>query len=191
MSFATPMNPHRVIGVVLTGGQSSRMGQDKAALRIGGNSLLDHALSVLGQLPLQNCRISGPQDIQDAYPLLGPLGGILTCLQHLQMEADALLFIPVDMPGLTPNLLKPLLKSNKDTLLRSYQQHPLPLLIKTESEVIQSIETSLLSGKRAIYPLFKALPSQQIEVPNDAETAFANLNTPEELCRFQQEHPFT
>ena len=43
--------PNVVGGYVLAGGQSSRLGQDKALLPLAGKTLLEHAVETLRQVP--------------------------------------------------------------------------------------------------------------------------------------------
>ena len=73
-----------VVGLVLAGGLSSRMGTDKSKLRFTHNdiSLLHHATQLLHQVGLDTVLISGsePQHIQDEFKGCGPLGGITSSI---------------------------------------------------------------------------------------------------------------
>lgn len=101
-------------GVVLAGGQSSRMGQDKALLRLvpEGPTLLEHALDRLSPLvdellvvghPLSHGHV-GPFVIPDDRPGMGPLGGLLTAMRYA--AHDRLLVLAVDMPNVDALLLQ-------------------------------------------------------------------------------------
>lgn len=101
-------------GFVLAGGQSSRMGQDKALLLFGGRPLVAHALSILSQAGLP-VSIAGAGSsartaleafapvVEDAEPGLGPLAGI--CAALASTSARHAVFLPVDLPLLPPALI--------------------------------------------------------------------------------------
>src|SRR5262245_26810080 len=79
---------------VLAGGLSSRLGRDKARLRLGPRTVLGHVREqarALG-LPVRVIR-------RDRVPRCGPLGGVYTAL--VTTRADAVLFLACDMPFLT------------------------------------------------------------------------------------------
>src|SRR3954464_13510045 len=70
---------------ILAGGKSSRMGEDKAFLRLGGKTLLELAQElvsgVCGSVFVVGDRARfGPKAIQDIFPDSGPLGGIHAAL---------------------------------------------------------------------------------------------------------------
>ncbi|MBB5212408.1 molybdenum cofactor guanylyltransferase [Microbulbifer hydrolyticus] len=110
----------RVCPVVLAGGQSSRMGKDKALLKLSnGRTLLEQAKSVFDVLSppegveLMPTLVSGarPGGVPDRVPSAGPLGGLHAVAGHLdqwELPCDALLVVPVDMPLLSPALLRQL-----------------------------------------------------------------------------------
>jgi molybdopterin-guanine dinucleotide biosynthesis protein A len=104
--------------VLLAGGQSRRMGRDKAMLPLAGGRLLwqrqlDDVLRPLGPAELL---VSGPSRegfpadvrcIADAEPGLGPLSGIAAALEAA--TAPWLAVLAVDLPGMTAGYLKTLL----------------------------------------------------------------------------------
>ncbi len=87
-----------VIGVILAGGQSSRMGLDKATLPIAGTTLLEYMHAKLLQAGIDEiviCR-NAPGYLNDDIPQLGPLGALYTLSQRY--PGRRALIIPVDMP---------------------------------------------------------------------------------------------
>ena len=101
-------------GFVLAGGQSSRMGQDKALLLFAGRPLVAHALSILTQAGLP-ASIAGARPsartaleafapvVEDPESGLGPLAGI--CAALASTSAHYAVFLPVDLPLLPPALI--------------------------------------------------------------------------------------
>lgn len=107
-----------VTGFVLAGGQSNRMGRDKALLQLpAGETLLRHALA-LASAVTGRVMLVGPRTrysefapaipiVEDLYPGRGPLGGIHAAL--LRSETELNLVLGVDCPRVTPELLRFLL----------------------------------------------------------------------------------
>lgn len=100
----------RVAGFVLAGGESRRMGVDKALVRFAGKPLIEHALGLLREAGLEP-RIAGARAelsgfapvIPDANPEHGPLSGI--CAALAGCEEERAVFVPVDLPLLPHSLI--------------------------------------------------------------------------------------
>jgi molybdopterin-guanine dinucleotide biosynthesis protein A len=94
---------------ILAGGKSSRMGEDKAFLKLGGKTLLELAVSLAAGV-CQSVRIVGdrarfgPEAIEDIFPDSGPLGGIHAALSAT--ASDLNLVLAVDTPLLDPKFLQ-------------------------------------------------------------------------------------
>src|SRR5216117_4172813 len=90
-------------GFILAGGKSTRMGRDKALLDWHGRTLLDHMIGLVRTVadPVQ---VVGRAPLLDRLPGLGPLSGIATGLEA--SSTDANIFVAVDLPLLTHDLLK-------------------------------------------------------------------------------------
>lgn len=102
------LNTDSILAVVLAGGESSRMGQNKAlryAPRLK-NTMIAHCRKMLAQIDGAQVVVSGDQHlngIADIYSQRGPLSGIHAVLQNIDGQSfiQELLFVPVDMPNLS------------------------------------------------------------------------------------------
>jgi molybdenum cofactor guanylyltransferase len=105
--------------VILAGGQSSRMGRDKATVELGGRTLLARQIALARTVGATEIFISGRSGVEygttgvhlvtDRFAHAGPLAGIERALT--EMSAPHLLVLAVDMPQLTPELVQKLARS--------------------------------------------------------------------------------
>ena len=106
-----------VSGIVLAGGESRRLGRDKAVEVVGGQYLItrviDRMREVCNDVLVVVSNVSRypertiPTDVKtvlDKYPGKGSLGGIYSGLTSSKMEFG--LVVACDMPFLNLNLLK-------------------------------------------------------------------------------------
>ena len=102
--------------VINAGGQSRRMGQDKALLPVptSGQPLLYHIIQRLRHLPIQHLIVVSNDltvaiferpvtFVPDVYPGAGPLGGIAT---GLQLCSEWGIFVACDMPLVNPHVFQ-------------------------------------------------------------------------------------
>src|SRR5690349_5139120 len=88
---------------VLAGGQSTRMGAEKALVELDGRTLLERALTLAGSVS-SDVQIVGSKAkfarygdvIEDEFLQHGPLGGIHAALRASKSELN--LMLAVDMP---------------------------------------------------------------------------------------------
>ena len=109
--------------VLLAGGRSTRMKQDKALLHWHGQQLWQvqlHKLQSLGaERVLLSCRCEQPLLVNDGVEIIhdpagvddGPLGAITRCLECVQMP---LLVLAVDMPWMTAAFLREQLSEHEN-----------------------------------------------------------------------------
>jgi molybdopterin-guanine dinucleotide biosynthesis protein A len=128
--------PEVAEGFVLAGGHSRRMGRDKALLPWGAGTLLGHALERLRQVCAEVAVLSGtePRYLDAGAPVLvdhvserGPLGGLVTALDHARH--DLVLLLAVDVPFATPELLRHLVEcaGGADAVVPLAAERPQPL----------------------------------------------------------------
>lgn len=178
----------KIIAMILAGGRSQRMGTSKALLSIHGQRLIDRTQSIVEELrPLvDSVVISGfvpnvANTISDTTPFEGPLGGIASVATELLRSnepAEGLLVVPVDLPLLTAEALRPLVEhfnEHRPTAVH-FAGHWLPALFRLDEQLISGAKPNgsvrgLLNGLgAAILPLIQPLP-------------FSNANTPEQWAQ--------
>lgn len=175
-----------VAGIVLAGGKSSRMGEDKAALPWNGKTLLEHMQMLLHEAGIANIYTSRNGEIADRIAGHGPLSGIHAALCHVQERHRYLLFVPVDMPKLTPALLHHLAAAPDCALVR-FKNHMLPFRMQTGNHWQKTVETLLQGKDVSLKALQQSASLTELPVPPEAMPGFINLNTPEEWQHFKQE----
>ena len=106
-------SPDGVTGVLLAGGNSSRMGRNKALMPLAGRRLVDRALGVLAGLFDDLLMVTNSPDlyadlgirmVPDLVAGKGALGGIHSAVHHA--AAPHCLVVACDMPFLNADVLR-------------------------------------------------------------------------------------
>ncbi len=179
-------------GVILAGGQGSRMGgQDKGLLELQGKPLYQHVLQRLqpqvnivlisANRNIDRYQTSGCQVITDSmadYP--GPLAGMLSGLQHSQTEWVA--FCACDSPFLPEDFVARLWQQRGHApavwVKSSSRDHPTLALVSRSLK--GDLEKWLLRGERRLMQFMREHGGHAVPFADD-ESAFHNINTPGDL----------
>ncbi|HMN67748.1 MAG TPA: molybdenum cofactor guanylyltransferase [Bdellovibrionales bacterium] len=178
-----------MMGVILAGGKSTRMKQDKAMLNFGGIGLLQRQFAMLESLLGRgNVIVSGDRPdyphVKDMDSSLGPLEGLRSVSHSLLNKGQIcpLLVVPVDMPFMTPHGLNRLIHAASDEPMTKFRGRTLPLVVNKPLVVFEAIEKMKAGADTAressFKNLFKKIEVQEIEA--EPEHFFANINTPED-----------
>jgi molybdopterin-guanine dinucleotide biosynthesis protein A len=179
-------------GYLLAGGQSSRMGRDKALLPVGNSTLAAHIAAQIREAA-GNVTLIGPPEhyahlgfpvIPDAIPGCGPLGGLLTALRST--SADWNLIVACDMPHLTAAFLDELFDAaeaadpdcvvaeSKAAEAERGRRHPLCAVY--HRRVLAAAETAI---DRKLFKMHDFIASLRTEAwPVLDPTLLRNVNTP-------------
>jgi molybdopterin-guanine dinucleotide biosynthesis protein A len=193
--------------IVLAGGISRRMGEDKRQLRLwgaGGPTLLEHTVSVLARLCADVVVVLNDPEawsslparlVPDVYPDAGALGGIYSGLRAARHSFA--LAVACDMPFLNLDLLRAMIARPRDydvLVPRSLQPGQTRNALDVESlhaiygqGCLEPMRASLEAHRRQIAAFF---PQVRVAYVEPEETlrhdpsgrAFLNLNTPEQLA---------
>jgi molybdopterin-guanine dinucleotide biosynthesis protein A len=186
MSTTTLVEPVPVAGIVLAGGLSSRMGQDKALLRWHGRSLLEHSCALLAALGAQPVRVSGDypgfDSVPDTVPRCGPLGGLYSVVETL--EDGPAWVLPVDMPLLDVTLLRQLRDAAAPCV--TYSGEPMPMYLNIDG-ACRSLLYEMVTGTdgpRSLRMFQRRLGGLELPSPAGAGTRLVNCNTPRQWEEF-------
>ena len=179
-----------VVAVVLAGGKSSRMGQDKAALysRVLQTTLLEHSLTCLAQL--DDCEVvissnTHPAGIKDVVAQCGPLSGMHAVTTHYQAAppGSGYLFIAVDMPNLAPATLTALLQFAQQNQCAAYFNASfLPCFLPAKPKLSNIIEQQLQHQDRSIRALLARCGARSMLLHD--QTQLININHPHDWQQY-------
>lgn len=187
-------------GLVLAGGESSRMGTDKALLPIGDRPLLAHICDILANV-CQSVTVVTPYHVPHRYhsvlqkeirivsdndPGKGPLGGIAAGLSSLKAEEGFAFVMACDMPGfsrpLFDRMFEHLAPSDTDGVMCPGQYfhafyHP---------RVTPIAEEALRRNELKLSRFTASLKMVYVEPTVEERECFRNLNTPEDYEAFMK-----
>lgn len=185
-------------GVILAGGQSTRMGQDKVFLSFQGIPLIERILGVLTPL-FEEIILVAPQAeifekyrnnqikaVEDIYPQGGALGGLYTGLFY---AANPWVFATAcDTPFLSAKLIQALIKKAQDcqVVIPRTAEGLQPLSALYHKDCLGPMQALLERGELKIIEFF---PQVKVGYLEEAELdslglspqVFFNINTPQDL----------
>ncbi len=184
-----------ITAVLLAGGDSRRMGRDKATLSLRDRPLWQTQLDLLrGLAPaeiLVSARIDPPwrpgdcRFVADETPSHGPLSGLTAALA--QMRTTHLLALAVDMPFMAPSYLRSLLdRIDPDCgVIPVIKNRAEPLAAIYPAQAQADFRAALcgedFSLQRLVANLITAGALRPIKVSESEEELFQNLNRPGDL----------
>lgn len=172
------------VGVVLAGGQSRRMGRDKALLTWQGQSLLARQMACLHAAGADDVVVSGERPeqggIADVAPGTGPVGGLVSVMQHVQQDAQ-LLVVPVDMPCLGADLLQRLRRELAQAACVAFVDKVLPMRLRGDAaarDVLQRIAQTPQPRQRSLRALQQRLDCARLALSPAESGQLLDCNTP-------------
>jgi molybdopterin-guanine dinucleotide biosynthesis protein A len=182
-------------GIVLSGGESRRMGTDKAFLLLDGLPLIEHVLRVLrGVFPRVIIVTNAPARyvpydalvVTDTVDKRGPLTGIYSGLLHSRDEYN---FVAAcDMPFLNPDLIAYMagLAPGHDIVVPVINGRVEPLHAIYSKKLVPMIKKRLQEDDRQVQGIFgearvRYVTETEIVRYDPGRRSFKNLNTLEEF----------
>lgn len=175
-------------GVVIAGGQSSRMGRDKAFLEIGGVPLWQRQAALLRDAGAGEILISanasqdfpGEEMVRDESAGSGPLAGLAACLHRCQN--DHLLAIAVDMPNLSVEFLRPLFDCQRPLVFQEHGSRffePFPGIYPKSAAAIA--DRRLRDDDLSLQDFIREIDPEVRVITPEMRPFFQNWNTPGEV----------
>ncbi len=188
----------RVVAVVLTGGRSRRMGQDKAWVEVGGRPCVERVWAACaeacdtvefqGALAGLAAAFPGTPVWPDPAPGSGPLAGLRAALER--RPGQGVLLVACDMPFVSATLLRGVAAAlpGADWAAPAHAERLHPLSGAYAPAVLPVVQALLAAGRRSMHALLEeqSLTGRQVSPSpawGDAERLLLNLNSPEDVAR--------
>lgn len=187
---------------IIAGGQSRRMGRDKAFVKLDGKTLIEHVIersADLGQAetilitnkPADYKHLGLPM-FHDVLPGKGSLGGIYTAL--VKAASEYVLVLACDMPFINSDLLRFMvaqINADTDIIVPTVDGYPQGLHAIYKKSCILPIGEQLAADRLKIIRFYNQMNVRYLDETDYAEfdpqgRSFANLNTPAELEQARQ-----
>lgn len=182
---------------IQAGGRSSRMGQDKGLLPLGGKPMIEHVIervSMLGREILittnhpERYAYLGLRTAGDQLPGAGALPGLQTALSAARGET--VLLVACDMPFLNRRLLDYLLSlaTLADAVVpRWNDRYQTMHAVYSRTPVLLAVEAALARGDRRMISFYDdvklcSVPAAKVAELDPEGASFFNVNTPEDLA---------
>lgn len=186
--------------LILAGGKSTRMGQNKAFVLINGKPMIEVvAEKVAGMFECSPMLITntpevyaylGLKMVEDIIKNKGPLAGIHAGLSYSRNQFSFI--VGCDMPFLNSDLVRYMVevKSTYDVIIPRTGDYAEPLHAVYSTHCLAPIEARLQQNERKIISFFtdvkvRYIERKEIEIFSGGLMSFQNINTQEDLKRAQ------
>ena len=179
-------------GVILAGGENTRMPVMKAFIKVDGRPIIEKNLTLIQQLfeetfivtnqPEKYSHLRAPL-LGDIHNVRGPMTGIATSL--LNSTAPWVFVSACDMPFISKELILYMYekKNGFEAVVPSIKGKAEPLFAFYSKKLLSSMETAVLSERRGLKDFLKGkkvkyISAGEIERIDPGARSFINLNTP-------------
>lgn len=182
-----------VLGAVLTGGRSRRMGRDKALLEIDGEPMARRVGRVLADAGASRVvvvggdeaglRAIGMEVVADPRQGDGPLAGVAAAL-HAGADAGMVVVLACDLVAATPAGVRTIMDAlsgapSADVAVPVVDDRPEPLHTAWRPSAAAAVDEALDAGELAVHALFNRLNTVRVHGMDPAW--FLNINTRADL----------
>jgi molybdopterin-guanine dinucleotide biosynthesis protein A len=185
-----------LLGGVLVGGQSRRMGRPKQLVEIGDTTMIEHVVAALGgevdQVTLLGAgpvpvALEGLSRVADAEDCRGPMAGLLGAMRA-EPEA-AWVLAACDLPLLRPEAVRWLVSRREMgawVVFPTLEGFVEPLLALYEPEARALLEKAAAAGEPALRRLSSNPRVVTAEAPESLRRCWFSANTPQELLSLRE-----
>jgi len=185
------MKPNEISFIILAGGQSRRMGVNKAELDFHGQTFLEAQIAKARSMGFIDIIVSGyPSEVSSITPVMdeflnrGPLGGMYSCFKAAKNKYCFI--ICVDVPQIVENIVLSLIdfheKEESDITLLCQNGKIEPLIGIYPSDSYKKILPIIKNGSAKVFRLIDQYDYKVFRV-DDKSNVMANINTPEDYQR--------
>lgn len=180
-----------ITGVVLAGGESSRMGEDKSLMLVNEQKLIEFSINALKPFCTEVLISSSKnthqsfscRKISDQFQKIGPIAGIQSAL--VNSNTEYVIILPCDSPMVKPEFVQYLISeidNNTNVIVPRYGLYLEPLFAIYHKKILPIVEDQIKKGKYRLTDLLELCQTKIVDVKD--RTCFVNINTPEDFNSF-------
>ena len=181
----------KITGIILAGGKSTRMGSNKAFLKLGGKTLLNRSIEIIEDICDQviissNIPIESKyQVVKDEINEIGPLGGMISSLRFSNNSQNVV--ISCDLPFITSEVINTMIKEHKTliTVPTIDNKNIEPLCAVYNKEILLHLEKEANNGSYKLHSIIKGLPHKIIDF-SDKYDLFLNINNQDDYKKAEE-----
>jgi len=188
--------------VILAGGESKRMGADKARVQLAGRTLIERVLATVNPLSDDvmisgrdnTVKIDGTRSIKDRHAGRGPAIGLCAAMQEARYSY--LFAIACDMPFVTSELVEFLALSpdGYDVVVPMRGGRPEPLCALYSTACLNALAERVENGKRGLVSFIENTPElkvrriseQELRKIDPALRSFVDIDSAEALAEAEK-----
>lgn len=191
------MTKQKVTGIILAGGKSSRLGEEKGLAHFHKKPLVSYAIETLkpicseiiisANIHLNEYSAFGFPVVQDEFKNVGPIGGLSACLKQSTSQYNFVL--SCDTPFVDPHLYTYLIKNieNFQAAVPLHHNNLIePLCACYASNVIWDMERNIEKGNYKMHDFLDRINCKIIEITDRlsfySDELFVNINTQKDLA---------
>jgi molybdopterin-guanine dinucleotide biosynthesis protein A len=191
----------KITGIILSGGKSIRMGENKAFIRVGGVPIIKRIHDLFKELFQEVIIVTNQKDLfsnfdsrvySDLIPGKGALGGLYTGIFYSSFHYS--FCVACDMPFIRKPLVQYLIENidGEDVIVPRTKDGLQPLHAIYSKNCVNPIREIIQEGKSKIIDIYNQVNVKIVDEKDflcfDPEgESFINVNTPEELLSLRRD----
>ncbi|MDC1326811.1 molybdenum cofactor guanylyltransferase [Ulvibacter sp.] len=185
-----------ITGIILAGGKSSRMGEDKGFLKLNGKTFMSSIIAALNPIVGEIIIVSNNSEydvfnlkrVADSMEDSGPLAGLYSGLLHSETENNIVL--SCDVPLISTSVLKKLLEgapSEAEVIQFESEGKTMPLVAMYKKKCRHHFLKLLQTNERRLRFAIDQLDVKTITLDSELGKTVRNINTISELKDLKHE----
>ena len=185
-----------ITGIILAGGKSSRMGEDKGFLKLNGKTFMSSIIAALKPIVGEIIIVSNNSEydvfnlkrVADSMEDSGPLAGLYSGLLHSETENNIVL--SCDVPLISSPVLKKLLEgapSEAEVIQFESEGKTMPLVAMYKKKCRHHFLKLLQTNERRLRFAIDQLDVKTITLDSELGKTVRNINTISELKDLKHE----
>ena len=185
-----------ITGIILAGGKSSRMGEDKGFLKLNGKTFMSSIIAALKPIVGEIIIVSNNSEydvfnlkrVADSMEDSGPLAGLYSGLLHSETENNIVL--SCDVPLISSSVLKKLLEgapSETEVIQFESEGKTMPLVAMYKKKCRHHFLKLLQTNERRLRFAIDQLDVKTITLDSELGKTVRNINTISELKDLKHE----